>query len=185
MVESPNGSVPATGRYGAAAVATVTMALVTWPIAFNLGAYGEVFYSDVFSFVVAATVALLVASVASPYEGRRRWLVQVALAGPVIWLLLSVVLFDSTAAAASHGVFGLVGLAVAVVSIPMVLKLLIDMFVPDFIDVPNTRRLVFFVGVIVAVALAGLAVGANNDAFLTCDDFRVAGSDEPANCRSG
>lgn len=171
--------------YGPAVVATVTMALVTWPIAFNLGAYGAVFYEDVFSFVVAATVGLAVASVASPYEGGRRWLVRAALAGPAVWLTLSVVLFESTAAAASDPVFGVLALAVALVSIPTVLKLLVDMFVPEFVHVRNPRRLAFFVAVIALVALAGLAVGANNHAFLTCDDFKIAGSDLPTDCRPG
>ena len=38
------------------------------------------------------------------------------------------------------------------------------------------------VAVIVLIAVAGYAVGANNDAFLTCQDFTIAGSDRPANC---
>ena len=35
---------------------------------------------------------------------------------------------------------------------------------------------------IALVALAGFAVGRNNDAFLTCEDFKIAGSDQPENC---
>ena len=34
----------AVGRYGPFAIAVMTMSLVSWPIAFNLGAFGVVFY---------------------------------------------------------------------------------------------------------------------------------------------
>ncbi|MDH3752722.1 MAG: hypothetical protein OEU32_02520 [Acidimicrobiia bacterium] len=175
----------ATGRYGPVAVATITMALVTWPIAFNLGAYGAVFYDDVFRFVVAATVAFAVAVAASPYAGRARWLALAALVAPAVWLVLSVLLFDSTAAAASDPVFGVVGLVVAVVSIPTVLKLLMDLFVPELTSLDDTRLMLAAAAMIALVAASGFAVGTNNDAFLTCDDFVIAGSTEPTNCSRG
>jgi hypothetical protein len=173
------------GRYGPAAVATLTMALATWPIAFNLGAYGAVFYNDIFRFVVTATVGLAIALVTSPYEGHKRWVTRAALASPAAWLAVSVLLFDSTAAAASDPVFGVVGLAVALVSIPTVLKLLIDLFVADLTSLEDTRMLMFAIALVALVAVAGFAVGANNDAFLTCDDFKVAGADQPSNCSPG
>jgi hypothetical protein len=172
-------------RYGPAAVATVTVALVTWPIAFNLGAYGEVFYDDVFRFVVAATVGLAIATVLSPYAGRRRWLTVGALAAPALWLALSVIFFDSTTAAASDPVFGVLALVAVVIAIPTVMKLLMDLFVPDLSSLENSRVAGFAGAIILLVAVAGFAVGANNDAFLTCDDFKVAGSDQPSNCAPG
>ena len=33
--------------------------------------------------------------------------------------------------------------------------------------------------------LAGFGIGARNDVFLNCDDFKVSGNDLPANCISG
>jgi len=40
---------------GALAVTCITLGLITWPLAFNLGAYGEVLYEDIFRVVVASS----------------------------------------------------------------------------------------------------------------------------------
>ena len=170
------------GSYGPAAVATVTIALTTWPIAFNLGAYQAVFYDDIFKTVVAATVGLAIVVVRPPYEGKKLWFVRATLASPALWLTLAVTFFDSTGAAASNPLFGALGLLVAMVSIPTVLKLLIDLFMPDMVSVRDTKMMGLVVAVIIMIAAAGYIVGANNDAFLTCDDFKIAGSDQPTNC---
>ena len=186
MADAPSKDAPGrVPRFGPFAVAAVTMALVTWPIAFNLGAYDAVFYQDIFQFVVAATAGLAVTLITSPYRGRTLWLVRLALAAPAAWLALSVIYFDSTMDAAADPVFGVLGLVAAVVSIPTVLTLLMDLFVPELTSLRESRLIVAAVAVIVLIAVAGYAVGANNDAFLTCEDFTLAGSDRPANCAPG
>ncbi len=168
--------------YGPAALAVVTIALTAWPIAFNLGAYDAVFYQDVFQIVVVATVAFSIVLIKPPYEGPALVFTRVALAAPAFWLAGVAVLFDSLGAAVNDSVYGLVGLLVVVVSIPTVLRVLIEMFTPELARLANPRMLSFAVGIVVLVAVAGFAVGRNNDAFLTCDDFKIAGSDQPSNC---
>ena len=170
------------GPYGPAAVATVTIALTIWPIAFNLGAFKEVFYDDIFQLVLISTVGLAITTVRPNYSGRTLWFVRSCLATPALWLALSVILFDSTAAAASDPYFGTLGLLTVVVAIPTVLKLLNGLFAPNLASLRDPQLLGFVIAVVIVVALVGYAVGANNDAFLTCDDFKVAGSDQPANC---
>lgn len=171
--------------YGPAAVATVTMALTIWPIAFNLGAYHAVFYEDIFQLVVISTVGLAITTFRPNYRGRTLLFVRLSLAAPALWLALSVTLFDSTAEAASDPYFGTIGLIIVAVSIPTVLKLLIDLFTPDLASLRDSHLLGFVIAVVIVVASAGYAVGANNDAFLICDDFKVAGADQPANCAPG
>ncbi len=168
--------------YGPAAVALLTVALTAWPIAFNLGAYDAVFYQDVFQVVVVSTVGFVLAVIKPPYGGATLWITRLALATPLGWMTLAVVLFDSLGAATSDPVYGILGLLVAVVSIPVVLRLLIDMFARDLTTTQDRRMLVTGIAVIVLIAIAGFTVGRNNDAFLTCDDFKIAGSDQPANC---
>ncbi len=160
----------------------MTVALTAWPIAFNLGAYQAVFFDDVFNTVVAATVCLAIVIFRPPYKGRRLWFVCAALASPALWFTLAVTVFDSTGTAASNPLFGTLGLLIAVVSIPTILKLLIDLFLPDLATLRDTSTAAAIVAVIIMVTAAGYAVGANNDAFLTCDDFKIAGSDQPTNC---
>lgn len=172
-------------RYGPFAIATVTMSLLAWPIAFNFGAYESVFYDDIFQFVVAATAGLAVSLVTPTEQGPRLVAMRVVLAAPVGWLLMSVWLFDSTAEAAVDPLFGAIGLVIIVTSVPAVMKLLIDLFLPEASSIDSARQ-VLTAGVIVAcIAVLGYVVGVNNDAFLVCDDFRIAGSDLPPNCAPG
>ncbi len=170
------------GRYGPFAIGVVTISLVVFPIAFNLGAYGHVFYEDVFRFVVAATAGLGVSILASPYSGWRKWFTDVALGAPAVWLLLAATLTDSTADAATDPVLGTAALVIGVVSVPTVLVMLLDMFVPGVRTYSSLRLLAGGVAIIVLIAAAGFAIGTNNDRFLTCNDFKVAGSDLPDNC---
>lgn len=174
--------VPSRASYGPAAVALLTIALATWPIAFNLGAYGAVFYQDVFQVVVVSTVGFALAVVRPPYEGVALWLTRTALAAPFGWMALAVILYDSLGTATSDPIYGSAGLLVAVVSVPLVLRLLIDMFARDLITVQDRPMLATGVAVVALIAITGYAVGRNNDAFLTCDDFKVAGSEQPTNC---
>jgi hypothetical protein len=170
------------GQYGPFAIAVVTVSLVVFPITFNLGAYGQVFYEDIFRFVVAATAGLGVSILASPYVGWRRWLVDVALGAPALWLLLAAVFTDSTADAATNPVLGPMALVIGVVSVPTVLRMLIDLFVPGFGSFADTRLVVGGLVVIALIGVSGLLIGIHNDRFLTCDDFKVAGADQPENC---
>jgi hypothetical protein len=175
----------AAGRYGPFAVAIVTMSLVIWPIAFNLGAYGVVFYEDIFLFLVVATAGLAVSLLSAHMTGGQRWYVNLALAAPLIWFVLAAVFTDSTADAATNPILGTLALAIAVVSIPTVLWLMTELFAPGFRRYENRRLLIGGLVVLLAMAGGGYIVGANNDFFLTCDDFKVAGSDTPQNCDPG
>ena len=176
------GTDEARPRYGPFAIATVTASLFAWPIAFNLGAYGEVFYEDIFNFVVLGMAGLAVSFLTPAQEGSRLWATRVALAAPALWFLLAVVLFDSTAEAATDPVFGLVGLVVALVSVPAVFFLVVELFLPEASALDSLRLVVAAVLVVALIAVAAYAVGRNNDRFLQCRDFKVAGADQPTNC---
>ncbi|MGI9611262.1 MAG: hypothetical protein ACR2QO_00015 [Acidimicrobiales bacterium] len=163
-------------------MATITLSLLVWPIGFNLGAYGVVFYDDMFRMVVATAATLGVVVVVSSPGRRVPWYVVLALASPACWLVAAVLLFDSVAEAARSPGLGTIGLAIVVVSMPITLRILVMLFNPELTG-PADRRVRFGSAVIVVgAALAGFVVGANNDAFLVCDDFKVAGADLPANC---
>lgn len=173
----------AVGRYGPFAVAIVTMALVVWPIAFNLGAFGVVFYLDIFQFVVLATAGLGISLLSSPYSGRRKWLTNAALAAPAAWFAIALMLTDSTAEAATDPVLGPLALVVALVAVPVVLKMVGDMFVPGFMRFERGRLLYGGVALIVLIGAVSYVAGLNNDRFLTCADFKIAGSDQALNCQ--
>lgn len=180
-----SGSGLVIGQYGPFAAAIVTISVVVWPIAFNLGAFRAVFYQDLFRFVVIATAGLAVSLLSSHKTGGQRWYVNLGLAGPLIWLTLAATFTDSTADAATNPILGSLALVIGVVSVPTVLKLMADMFVPGLHAYENKRLLFGGLAVLVAMGATGYFVGVNNDFFLNCSDFKVAGSDLPENCDPG
>ena len=167
---------------GPVAVTAVTLGLLTWPIGFNLGAYGEVFYEDVFRVVVAGTILFVITLISEPYGAPWIWVVRTALAGPMLWLLSAAWVEGSTSAALDRPGFALWLLAILLVSVPITLRLLIDLFMPELAAAPSRRLLWSIVGLVAVVGMVGFMVGRENDRFLTCSDFAVAGSSEPENC---
>jgi hypothetical protein len=163
-------------------VAAIALGLITWRVAFNLGAYGTVFYEDIDGVIVASTIAL-VASFLGPQRLRARaWPGRVLLAAPMIWTIVALILTGSLTAAESSPAFVALGIIIGVTSVPYILLLLARVVVPS-LEIVHGRRLAALVLVTALVAAGGWLTGYHNDRFMTCNDFKVAGQDLPGNCR--
>jgi len=167
---------------GALAVTCVTLGLVTWPLAFNLGAYGQVFYQDVFRVVVASSILFAIVWVTRPYRAPWIWLVRLALISPLAWLLAAGLIVGSTSEALDRPAFLIWLVLILCVSVPISLRLLADLFAPEVSSVEDRRVSAAIVALVVVVAALGFAAGRNNHRFMTCADFTLAGSSEPENC---
>ena len=167
---------------GPLAVASVTLGLITWPIAFNLGAYGEVFYDDIFRVVVASSILFLIVVFSPPYSAPALWVVLAALASPLLWVLVSGYVVGSTSDAMTRPGFVVWLVLVAVVSVPITLRLLVDLFTPDVSRSGSRRLTTAIVFLVAVVAVVGFTAGWQNQRFMTCADFAVAGSSEPEDC---
>lgn len=177
---SESGSGSSVG--GPLAVASLTLGLLTWPIAFNLGAYGEIFYDDVFRVVVASSILFVITVINRPYPPPLIWLVAAALLAPLLWLLTSALVVGSTSEALDRPVFVTWLVLILVVSVPLTLRLLADMFTPEISRAGSRRMTLAVIGLVAVVGLTGFVVGRENARFMTCADFAVAGSSEPSNC---
>lgn len=167
----------------------VALSILTWDIAFTLGAWGTIFYHKVFT-MWAASLALLLTALFTPDEEREfHWFDVFVFALPSVWIgfyatededwlttapsTLPEVLFD--------GVFLLFGISIFVIGVPYLLKTLLDMLYPDATQLSRQQRQKVF-GLVAIVAAIALFVGFRNDLFLTCDAFEVAGDSLPHNC---
>jgi hypothetical protein len=164
------------------AVASVTFSLLAFPIAFNLGAYGAVLYPDVFRAVVASFVLLCVSFRYPTYRGSRVWFTRVWLASPTIWFVCATLTAGSTGAAMARPIFAIWLVVTIAVSVPLTLKLLVDMFAPEIRDRRDPGPAVWVAVVVGVVAVMGYSAGAFNDRIMTCDDFVVAGASQPSSC---
>jgi hypothetical protein len=166
---------------GPLALAAMTLALVTFPVAFNLGTYGEVLYPDVLKLVVASFILLILTFRGSREPSEHIWLKRAALASLPLWLAFAAVFIGSTGEASDSPIFAVWLALTAVVAVPVTLKLLVDMFTPNLNGLRG-RHLRWLAAVVVSVALAGFIMGTENPRFLICSDFTLAGAAEPDNC---
>lgn len=120
---APAPTTEARPRAGALALAAVTLGLVAWPIAFNLGAYGEIFYTNIFQVVVASSILLVVAVVNDATTSWWNWSVRVALAAPMVWLLAAGYLVGSTSEALDRPAFVVSLVVIMCCSVPLTLRL--------------------------------------------------------------
>lgn len=182
MSDSDLDTQPFATRQGPITIAAVTMALLVFPIAFNLGAYRQVLYPDVFRIAVASFVLCGAMFVVPPYDGVQLWFTRIVLAAPTAWVVAAVLVVGSTAEATERPFFVAWLVAIMVVSVPVTLKMLIDMFSPELSSTHSLRLTLGVVVVVVVVAASGFLIGRHNDRVMTCDDFRIAGSSVPENC---
>lgn len=183
MADRPPGATAGSRRIGGTLViATIVLGLVAWRLAFNAGAYDVVFYEDVYSVVVASSILAVATATNRPFSGRWNVLACSALAGPLVWLGAAVAVEGSTGMALERPVFAVALAIVIVVSIPLTLRLLVELFHPELTTTATRGLTLVALAVLAAVALAGFLVGRGNDRFMTCSDFEIAGSARPDNC---
>jgi hypothetical protein len=160
---------------------TVTAATVAFGLAFNVGAFDTVFF-DVYLSVWVVATAVLVGSLVSELPPRDWW-GRLLLLLPTAWIVAAWIGGPADADTGADVLFVLT-IVVTVISLPFVAWVLVSVINPDFVELPGRNRVAVLAGVLV-FALVGYGLGARNDIFLNCDDFKVSGNDLPANCVSG
>lgn len=168
---------------GPVAVTSLLVGLFTWPLAFNLGAYGTVFYDDVFALVVSSSILVVLTVVYRPFGRMGNWVTALALSGPLAWLVVALLVNGSASGALDRPVFAWAAALIIVVSVPLTLRLLFELFYPEMTSPARHRQRLGIVALVAAVALVGFLVGSNNDRVMRCSDFTIAGSDVPDNCK--
>jgi hypothetical protein len=163
----------------AALLIAVPSASIAFMLGFNLGAFGEIFFEQILTVWVIATI-VLVASFFSKLPPNG-WAGRLLLLVPTVWLILAAVA-DPTQPEdrASKFIFGLT-IFVTAVCLPFIGWILVSAINPDFTHLTMPRRIAILAAVIV-FAGAGFFIGARNDVFLTCEDFEVSGNFVPSKC---
>ncbi len=132
---------------GPLALTAVTLGLLTWPMAFNLGAYGDIFYDDIFRVVVASSILFLITIANSGYPSPWYGFVPITLAAPLLWFLTAAWVEGSTLAALDRRVLVVGIVLILVVSVPVTLRLLIDLLLPEQSQAGSRRILATIVGI--------------------------------------
>jgi hypothetical protein len=164
----------------AALLITVTAGTVAFTLGFNAGAFGTVFFDVYFTIWITAS-AVLIGSLISKLPPQFWW-GRALLLLPSLWILVAWV-SDPAGDENAEVLFGLT-VAMALICLPFIVWVLASAINPDFVNLPRPDRIAVIVGVLI-FALVGYGIGARNDVFLNCDDFKVSGNDLPENCTPG
>jgi len=166
----------------ATSVAVVAASLVVWWPAFDLGAYGVIFFQQLLSLWAASTAVFLV-SLAAGRRARLSWPRRLALLLPSLWLLLALAVPEGGAKAWSRALFYL-AILLTLAGTPYLAAVLLRVTIAGYAQIPNRRRLLA-AGIVAVVAIASFGLGTFNDRFLTCHDFVISGNDTPPSCNPG
>jgi hypothetical protein len=166
----------------ATSVAVVAAALVVWWPAFDLGAYGVLFFNQFLSLWAASTAIFLV-SLTAGRRARVSWARRLALLIPSLWLLLAFALPEGGARPWSRALF-YTAVMLTLAGAPFLAALLLRVTIAGYQQIPSRRRLVA-AAVVGTVAIAAFGLGQFNNRFLTCNDFVISGNDTPPGCAPG
>ena len=157
---------------------TAGSATVAFSVGFNLGAFGVVFFDQLLTVWVVATV-ILVASVFSNIPPDT-WPRRLVLLVPSLWIVAAWIDSNYSINSNERFVFALTVVTTLFV-LPVVAWILITAINTDFADLPGRKK-----GIVIATVglfiIIGFAFGARNDMFLDCEDFKISGNDLPTNC---
>lgn len=157
---------------------TAGSAGIAFMIGFNLGAFRVVFFEQLLTVWVVATVVLIgsVVSDLPPNTWPRRLILLI----PSLWLV-SAWIDNSTDLANGERVAFALTMIVTAVALPFVAWILVTAINTDFAALPG-RNKGLVIGTVAIFVVVGFAIGARNDLLLNCDDFKVSGNDLPDNC---
>ena len=169
-------------------LSAIALSASVFSVAFWFGVFGVVFFENLFSIWVIATSTLLASLFvrrALPLPTGLRWRRRFVLALPTLWLVLEAVLVGMGLDDRAWAVWAiwLSMIAVAFVTMPYLVYLVVVAVVPDIDQLRQVQHRLALVSIALVIAVAGIAIGANHQLFLTCQDFKVSGSDLPSDCR--
>lgn len=162
----------------------VALSLGVSNIAFNLGAFGTIFYDKILA-VWAISTAVLLANLAMTKAKRpvsRFGLF--ALSTPTLWIVLHI--FNNTKIKWSlldEAIFA-VSLIILSIALPYAAYVLVSVTQSDALRITPQYLLGALVGIAVLIGTLSFLLGLNNDLVLTCQDFADAGAALPENCHT-
>lgn len=162
-------------------VSAVAASIAVWQVSFNLGAFGVVFFSQIFTAWVTASATFLGCLLLSPERSPvgRRGLALMAF--PTVGFIFT--FFKSVT---ENSLIDFLGTTSAIFSyvfcLPYTVYVIFSITHQEVVKLSRQMR-VKLITIAAIVGLIGYLVGSHNYLFISCYDFKVSGNDLPTNCR--
>lgn len=161
---------------------TVAAVVIGWWPAFTLGAYGAIFFEQLYTLWAAATTVFLAAVVVLRRRAWRRPALLTLLL-PSLWLALTWVLPAGSSGLLADVVFWL-GVSVTLVGVPVMAGIMIALLLPGASQLRGRQGMIAL-GVVVAVMGMAWLLGDQHPRLMTCQDFAISGNSLPPGCAQG
>ena len=167
-------------------IAAIALAVTIWPIGFNLGAFGTIFFDRLLEIWAISAAALLAGLLVDRVRDQDilSHTDRLLLALPSLWLLTTMLRFEEGGAAARFLNDALM-FATAFFSVPHIIRIVLPIAMPEVVAVRGRRQTLNLLMLTLIISVASFAIGYRNDLFMTCEDFKVSSNDLPTNCRKG
>ena len=162
-----------------AAITVATSLIVWWP-AFTLGLYKAIFFEQFFALWAAATAAFIVAVL---LLGRRAQPAVYSLLLPWVWIVVTW-LTPADTTSLGHDVLFWLGAVVTLAGFPAMVAIVLVMVVPVE-SVRSGHDTGVAIGAVALVVVLSFFMGTQHRHLLTCGDFEISGSSQPAGCTPG
>jgi hypothetical protein len=164
-------------------IAAVAFASPAGETGFQIGAWGEMFYNRPMG-AWAVVTGMLLALLLTPKQKlpiAPKYLLVLVI--PSVWIVLKMFMMESTAGEIFHPVLFGLGVVTYLFCLPFAIYLIIEIINPSLLVLEGWKPKVSLICILLIMFLTGFAIGKNNDLFINCEDFTLAGDTPPANCR--
>lgn len=161
----------------------VALSVSIWNDAFNLGAFGVIFFNKLMLIWVTAT-AVLLGLIFLPIDlptNRRGGLIIMAI--PTLWLGAAFFQTSLPTGVWFDILFWWLGPIVTLICLPFTIYVVGSIISPEFMQLEGVKSKAALLLVVLIIGLTGYWAGLNNHLFLTCEDFKISGNDIPKNCQ--
>ncbi|WP_082098858.1 hypothetical protein [Demequina iriomotensis] len=176
--EPPGGGEAQRARRTVGAFVVGAATVIWWP-AFTIGAWGRVFFEQIFLLWAASTAALLVVLLR---QGGHRppWPILASLLLPTLWIVGEFI--PSAADGPIAQVVRWFGAIVTVVGLPAMIWVLLRTVRPDLVESVPARGWAAAAATVAIIAAISLLLGWLNPHYLQCEDFTISGNSPPPGC---
>lgn len=163
-------------------ICAIGLALAAGPVGFELGAYGTMFFTRIYTSWFLVTAALIAMAVVPgeqlPFAKNRLLFLLV----PSVWMLVRLLVPIHNAGEAMYPPLFVLGMVSYLLCLPYAAFLIIRLVKPEFLELPGRKPKAGLVLILLLFLGLGYLMGKSHARLLTCEDFTLSGNAAPVDC---
>jgi hypothetical protein len=170
-------------RWRTLVVASVALAYPVGTTGFQLGAYGELFFDNMFTAWITVT-AIMIVLLIIPAKKKQHLRTHIwVLAIPSVWILVRFVLGYTDPDAMLHPILFAIGTISFALCVPYAFYLIVRIANPGLADLREPRLRWILAGIALFFLAAGYGIGLSHELFQSCEELELLNQALPSHCQ--